>query len=1020
MFDESIKFEEILEEDPIRFLSEVDKQKFLKLWHRRTIPALQSIVDTTNGEIPLIYINSGRVLVKIKLGDTELLVRSLAEGSSYGLSELALRVLFKNSFLTDENSDVYYLSQREFLDFFTENSKRIQLWEKFCQDILLRDELRIHPYFRKLSIQEIIELSQLLKKEKIPKGKILIKEGSKSSSLFFIQSGRFKITKSNWTKDYFSYVEAGSVLGEMGVLEKKARNATVTAIQDSVVFELSAKDAEQFLKKSESLYSTLKSILKTRKHTQEAEVEDDLLLHSDDDAEEDKVHFIPNINFSPIKKWLKEFPIFLEESANETAKACRQMILSYWGYHSKLYEEDSKFPNSDFDVNMKSWKETFVDIGQVLVLDKIKYRKELKNHIYIVRWETHKFVIVLETGADQVKIVDPSFGTKYVSQNEWDSKSGKHAIIFIPKIKPFRNYLPKYDYFPGLFQYFRTNLSFLLSGILATFLIKVLEVSLPLVNLYLIDNVLIRESKEFFTPVLAGVCFLSLSQILFSYLRNNVLYFSTSKVNQTIIVRFLEKLLSLPISFFENHRKGEILQRWEEIENVTQFFSEHGTIKILDWLFGISVFTLFLFLSPSLLFVILIFILPELFILSKISPLIERETKKESLRSADTLSYFIETINGNETVKNLGAVSVQRWDFEKRLTSQLNAESSRMFYTHLLESSSLTFRMLTNVCVLLLGTYQIFSDQITLGALFAVIGLIHYVRSPMISLVKDGVIFQRAKIAWKRLIDWDKLESESPADARIKRIEIPDIQGDLEFKNVSFEYRVGKREFGLKNLNLKIESGGKYAFVGRSGSGKSTILKLFLGMYEISEGEITLDGVPLDEIWLPSYRSRIGVVYQENPILMGTIRENIALAKPESTLSEIVEAAKMAFLHEKIMDLPLGYDTELNDKTLILSGGQKQKLAFARLFLQKPALLILDEPTASMDRESEEKILANLNRVFANQTIVMVAHKLDTIRKYDRIFVLERGQIEETGTHKELFRKQGIYHLLHSKQEAIR
>ncbi len=200
----------------------------------------------------------------------------------------------------------------------------------------------------------------------------------------------------------------------------------------------------------------------------------------------------------------------------------------------------------------------------------------------------------------------------------------------------------------------------------------------------------------------------------------------------------------------------------------------------------------------------------------------------------------------------------------------------------------------------------------------------------------------------------------------------------------------------------------------------STILKLLLGLYEPSQGEILLDGVLLSEIWTPSYRSKMGVLFQENPVLTGTIRDNISLGRPEATLSEVVEAAKLALIHEDISKLPLGYDTELSEKGMILSGGQKQRLALARIFLQKPSLLVLDEPTSAMDRETEEKILNNLHRVFKDKTIIVVAHRLDTIRNYDKIFVVETGKIEESGAHAELLQGNGIYHLLHSRQEAIR
>ncbi|MCZ8156765.1 MAG: peptidase domain-containing ABC transporter [Leptospira sp.] len=1016
----STSLKNILLEDPFRNLNESDKKEFISRWKSLTLSANQDLKEVTKDESPIVFVENGRLQVKIRVNTSDLLVRSLTDGNYYGFSELALGVLKKNSYVADETSDIFFLGQNEFLEFFESSAKKKQIWEKFCQDIRLRDELRVHPYFRKLGKQEIFELSHLLIKQTIPKNKVLIKEGSKSSSLFFIQSGRFKVTKSSWAADYSSFVESGSVLGEMGVLEKKVRNATVTAIQESVVYELLAKDAEVFFKKSESLYSTLRSVLETRKLNQEEDEEDEGLFHTDDDLSEDIIHFLPSATFSPKKRLFGAFPVILQESADETASACRRMLLTHWGYEKVIESSDSKFPVYDSEVTMESWKETFSAIGQVFVLDKLKHRKELYNHLFIVRWESNKFILVLKFAPGQIKIVDPANGIRTISESEWDSKSGKHAIVFVPKIKPIKNYLPSLNYFPGLFAFFKPNLSYLLSGILATFLIKVLEISLPLVTLYLIDNVLLREIKEFFVPVLVGVIILSFSQILFSYLRNNVLFYTASKVNQTIIVRFLEKLLSLPISFFESHTKGEILQRWEEIEGVTHFFSEHGTIRILDWIFGIIVFILFFFLSPSLLTVILLFIVPELILVSQISPLIERETKKESLRTAETLSYFIETINGNETVKNLGAVSVQRWDFEKRLTAQLNAESKRKYYSSILESSSMIFRLLTNITILLIGTYQILSEQITLGTLFAIIGLITYVRSPMVSIVREGASYQRAKLAWRRLTDWDKLDSESSPDARFSRVEIPDINGSIVLKEVSFEYKIGKREFGLSRLSLELESGKNYAFVGRSGSGKSTILKLLLGLHERSGGEILIDGISLDEIWMPSYRTRIGVVYQENPVILGTVRENIALSRPESTLSEIVEAAKLAYLHDQILNLPLGYDTELSENGVMLSGGQKQKLAIARVFLQKPSLIILDEPTAAMDRESEEKVLANLHRVFQDKTIVVVAHRLETIRKYDKIFVLENGELAESGTHRELISKNGIYHLLHSKQEAIR
>ncbi|MDZ4724666.1 MAG: ATP-binding cassette domain-containing protein [Leptospira sp.] len=1011
---------ELLQEDIINHLTSEEFKTFIELFKQRTLTTNERIESKGTSSVPLLLVMSGRIQIHFHQNNSDLFVKSLTEGQFYGISELALGLLNSITFIADENSSLLLIPQDQLLAFFEATHHRKKIWNEFIDNVKLRDELRIHPFFRKLAKHELVELSHLVIKRNISKGKVLIKEGSKSDSLFFVYSGKFKITKSTWSDNFFSFVESGSVIGEMGVIERKERNATVTAEVESIVYELTAKDAETFFKKSESLFVTLKSLTTSRKINHEEKESEESITHESDDFFEDILHFLPESSFPPKIKNIKSFPIFIEDSSDQTAFACRQMLLAYWGYDKKLETDDNNFPKTDWEVSMQHWKDTFSDIGQTLVIDLLRFRKELERRIYIVRWETNKFVIVLPKKDNTIKIIDPSTGFKEITESEWNVKTGKHAVLFIPKIKPKINLIPSFDYFPGLYPFFKQYLPFLYSGILATFLIKALEITLPLINLYLIDNVLIREKQDFFYPILISVATISISQIVLSYFRSNVVNFSTTRVNQAIIIRFLEKLLSLPLTYFENHRKGEILQRWDEIEGVTNFFSEQGTLKFLDWIFGLIVFLIFLFLSPILLSVIIFFLIPEIYIVSRLSPLIERETKKESLRSADTLSYFIETINGNETVKNLGSVSVQRWDFEKRLTSQLNAEGKRMFYTNILDSSSLTFKLLTNVSILVLGTFLIFQNQITLGTLFGIIGLIAYVRSPMISLVQDGVRYQKAKLAWKRLMDWEKLDSEYTSQSKISKVEIPDIQGDLVLKDVSFSYKIGKRNFEILKLNVKFETGKKYAFVGRSGSGKSSIVKLILGLYERSDGDILLDGVSMEEIWLPSFRNRVGVLFQENPILLGTIRENITLARPDSTLSEVVEASKLALFHEDVIALPLGYDTELSEKGVILSAGQKQKLAFARLFLQKPSLLVLDEPTSSMDSESEAKIFSNLHRVFSDKTIITVAHRLETVRRYDQIFVMEHGKLEERGTHKELINTKGIYHLLHSKQEAIR
>ncbi|TGM01724.1 ATP-binding cassette domain-containing protein [Leptospira jelokensis] len=1004
----------------LSLLPSADVKKFLSLFEFRSLVAGDKITANETDSIPILILETGRIQVKIKINQSELLIKTITEETIYGIAEYSSDSLQKQLYYAEENSKVLVLPTSTFTKFILSDKQRKKLWDEYKENVQLRDELRIHPYFRKLSNSEIQELSKLLVKRKINSGQVLIKEGSVSSSLYFIKTGKFKVTKSTWQKDYHSFVEAGSVLGEMGVLEKKVRNATVTAIEDSYVYELSLKHAESFFKKSESLLITIRSIMNERKLNL-GERADDGDLEFSNIYEEDQFHFLPKLKYSPPLRNQIRFPFLFQEGKSQSGDVCRKMIFRYWGYSFAEYDSDPLFPDFDHDILPYHWKQCFgEEKGTCYFVNWRDHESEIASIPTINFFENTRFIIVKQIGKKYVTILDPENGETILPREEWEKKSSKILIYFVPKVLPKASFEWKNRFFAGIGEYFLPAIQYLKAGILASFLLKGLEVFIPLVNLYLIDAVLLQENREFFLPVIFAIVLLSVSQSFLGYFRSNVIFFTSNRVNQTIAIRFLVKLISLPISFFERNKKGEILNRWEEIESVILFFSDQGAMKIFDLIFSSFVFIIFLFLSPILLFIIILLIIPEFLVLRFLSPKIIEETKKESLKRSETLSYFIESVNGFETIKNLGATYSHRWDFEKRLTSQLNSESKKLFYSNLLSTNTDFFRQITIVAVLLVGSLLILNDLLTLGTLYAIVGLITYIRTPLISLYDDFLKFQKANLAWNRLRSFESLDSEISDKDNLFKVDLPEVKGDIEFRNINFAYDNQKPESGIRNLSLKIQAGKKVAFVGRSGSGKSTIIKLLLGLYNPKQGEIFVDEISLNEIWLPSLRTKIGVCFQENPLIAGTVRENISITKPEATLSEVVEAAKLACIHDDIVKLPLGYDTELADRGFSFSGGQKQRISIARLFLQRPNVLLLDEPTASLDKETELRILSHLNTVFADATVITVAHRLDTIRHYDQIFVLERGKLDSKGSHKELLSKGGIYQLLHSKQEAIR
>jgi len=1003
----------LLDFEPLVDFNESSKNLLLKIIDNRFFKqgTTLSLEDQKSGKF--FFIRHGQMLVKVKVGEEYLVVKTIAEGEVFGILETALGVAEKSLLEVETDTECVVLESSDFFKFISKDKSAKKVWDEYIRQVRLRDEIRIHPFFRKLNMEELAEISRLLKKKDIPKGTILMEEGSPPTAMFFIQSGKFRITKSTMDPSFYSFVESGSVLGEMGIIEKKARSATVTAEVESIVYELTSLDALEFFQKSHSFFDVLKTVSQQR--LLGTEVLDE--TKEEVKVEYDEPLFLPNSK----ARHRNKFNAHTESAGDQSAFLCRSMIMDYYLYDFLELENLENFPRYDAEIHWKMWKRSFSSFPvEVFRISWKRYINDLSHSPWIASLSNGSFVVVFQIDSNYAHIADPVLGNRKVSLKYLEKEVAPYAIYPV-----FLEDAPKssskfFSLFPGITKFLKSAWTFMLSGVVASFLIKSLQIGLPILNLYIIDSVLLKESKEHFNLVIFGIFIMTIAQIGLSYLRTNVLFYTSAKINQSIVIRFLEKLLAFPMTFFERNKKGEILQVWQELETVTQFIAEQGIVKLLDLIFGMVVVTLFIFLSPTLLGILFLLIIPELFILFRITPQLSLETRKEGIKVGETLSYFIESLHGHETIQNLGAMSVQRWDYEKRLTSQMNARGKRLYLESIMEAVSESFHLLTNVSIILAGAYMVLHHKITLGTLFAILGLMRYVREPLLSLTQDWYNFQRASIAWKKQGVWDNKEKEFNEDDRINLIEIPDIQGSIKISDLMFSYSKDGSDPILTKINLNIEPGERIAFVGRSGSGKSTILKVLLKFYEPDSGSIAIDGISLSEIWLPSYRSKVGVVFQDSSVLGGTIRENISLYRPEATLMEVVDAARSALLHEDIQKLPLGYDTDLLEFHFGLSGGQKQRLAFARLFLQKPALLLLDEPTSAMDKITEEKILKNLHSKIPNKTILTVAHRLETIKNYDKIFVMDHGQIIESGNHKELIERRGLYHLLYSRQESIR
>jgi len=313
------------------------------------------------------------------------------------------------------------------------------------------------------------------------------------------------------------------------------------------------------------------------------------------------------------------------------------------------------------------------------------------------------------------------------------------------------------------------------------------------------------------------------------------------------------------------------------------------------------------------------------------------------------------------------------------------------------------------------GATLVLQGQLTIGGLVAFTILIHGALQPITKVVGAWDQLQETLNAVERLNDVYETDPEAPDEPGEELVVLESLNGHVRFEDVTFRYDPEGRNV-LQNIDLEILTGQRVAFVGRSGSGKSTLVKLLLGFYRPTTGRILVDGFDLSGVWLPSLRRQVGVVPQTSFLFHGTIRDNIAQARPDASAADVQWAATMAHAHEFIARLPNGYQTVLDEQGANLSGGQRQRVAIARAILQQPRLVLLDEATSALDNESERRVIQNFDVAFPGRTVLMIAHRLSTVRHADLIVVLDRGTIIEQGTHDELIARQGLYYFISTQQ----
>ncbi|MFN6526958.1 type I secretion system permease/ATPase [Nostoc sp. ChiSLP03a] len=550
--------------------------------------------------------------------------------------------------------------------------------------------------------------------------------------------------------------------------------------------------------------------------------------------------------------------------------------------------------------------------------------------------------------------------------------------------------------------------------LLASFTLQLLGLTTPLITQVVIDKVMVQGSLPTLDVMALALLCVAIFESVLGILRLFIFTHTARRLDLSLSAQLFRHLMRLPLAYFESRRVGDTVARVQELEQIRQFLTGTALTVILDSIFAVVYLALMFYYNIPLTFVALA-VLPLFATLTIVATPILRNWLNETFnRSADSQSFLVETVTGIHSVKAHAAepVARDRWEglFARFIRTGFKASTTSNISSNIGD-------FLTNLSTMLIlwfGARLVIEQKLTIGQLVAFQMLSGRVTGPLLRLVQLWQNLQQVLLSVDRIGD---ILNVSPEAELGTGLVLPPLKGQITFEQVFFRYRPNFDAI-LRGISFSAEPGQFVGIVGRSGSGKSTLSKLLQRLYQIESGRILIDGFDIKSADLASLRQQISVVLQEDFLFNGSILENITLGSPDITAEQVVEAARLAVAHDFISQLPYGYETNVGERGTALSGGQRQRIALARLFLSQAPILVLDEATSALDSETEQQVLQNLQKISANRTVFLIAHRFAPLKRADLILVLEQGVIAERGTHSQLLQQKGLYWSLYQRQQA--
>lgn len=717
---------------------------------------------------------------------------------------------------------------------------------------------------------------------------------------------------------------------------------------------------------------------------------------------------------------MNTFPFYKQLDAMDCGPSCLRMISKFHGKNYSLqFLRERSFITRE-GVSMLGISDAAESIGLKSLGVHINYDQLSKEAPLpcIIHWKQKHFVVVYKIKKNRVYVADPAIGKVSYSKKEFlsnwtstrkESSDEGMCLLLKPGTEFYTQPEDKKDKrkFGFLFSYLRGYKKFVSQLILGLIIVSLIQLIFPFLTQQVVDFGINNQDIGFIYLILIAQFVLFISRMSVDFIRGWILLHLGTRINISLISDFLIKLMKLPIAFFDSKMIGDLMQRIGDHRRI-EIFLTSSTLNILFSLINLIIFGIVLAIYSTKIFLIYIlgsalYILWVLLFMNKRRVLDHQRFKQ----LAENQNSLIQLFNGMQEIKLNNIEKQIRWEWETIQTKLFQVNVKSLSLNQYQQAGATFINESKNILITVLTAIYVIEGSMTLGMMVAVLYILGQLNAPLDQMIGFLHRSQDAKISLERMGEIHLRKDEE--DITETKITVLPSNRKINIEQLSFQYEGPNSPFVLENINLQIPESKITAIVGVSGSGKTTLVKMLLGFFLPTKGEIKISEYHLSTISLPVWRSKCGAVMQDGFIFSDSISKNIAMGDEFVSIEKLINATKVANIQDFIMSLPLGFDTKIGSNGLGLSQGQKQRILIARAIYKNPEYLFFDEATNALDANNEKIIMHNLQEFFQGKSVVIVAHRLSTVKNADQIVVLDKGSIVEIGTHEELTQMKGTY-----------